>query len=290
MVCKQVQQTISNNNKIKSIHQVLHLLLQPSHGSLCTDSKHERIHVLVINGHFDLLRAKTQLSVCLLQSWSVLKFIKTVCFHHLERVVLKKENFPWQCKKIKPYHLVAGGPHHPGQSVEQVLPLQKLQQPKITQYVYKSRPRKVFLQGNDVTSVTPWAGSACPRSTLAPSTTGCRCVRSPDSASRCSQVLYSCRRHLPNTHLKTQLIYSVAGWSSGHGGGETGATRRWNQLTHESEVALQKLSVRVKPGVSEATVLVLADDVVHDVGQQAGHHQDLHVVTLPAVLKVCRNL
>lgn len=48
--------------------------------------------------------------------------------------------------------------------------------------------------------------------------------------------------------------------------------------------------MRVEPGLSEATVLVLANDVVHDVGQQAGHHQDLHVITLPAVLQMCRNL
>ncbi len=45
-----------------------------------------------------------------------------------------------------------------------------------------------------------------------------------------------------------------------------------------------------EPGLSEATVLVLANDVVHDIGQQARHHQDLHVVTLPAVLQMSRNL
>lgn len=57
-----------------------------------------------------------------------------------------------------------------------------------------------------------------------------------------------------------------------------------NRLTNECKVALQQLPVRVKPGVSEPTVLVLADDVVHDVSQEAGNHEDLHVVTFPTVL------
>lgn len=48
--------------------------------------------------------------------------------------------------------------------------------------------------------------------------------------------------------------------------------------------------MRVEPGLSQAAVLVLADDVVHDVGQQARDHQDLHVVALPAVLKMGWNL
>lgn len=60
-----------------------------------------------------------------------------------------------------------------------------------------------------------------------------------------------------------------------------------NQLpTHEGEIALEELTVRVEPGMRQAAVLVLSDDVVHDVSQQAGHHQDLHVVALPAVLQV----
>lgn len=42
--------------------------------------------------------------------------------------------------------------------------------------------------------------------------------------------------------------------------------------------------------MSEPAVLVLANNVVHDVRQQARHHQDLHVVTLPAVLQRSRNL
>lgn len=61
-------------------------------------------------------------------------------------------------------------------------------------------------------------------------------------------------------------------------------------LTDEGEVALQELPVRVEPRLRQAAVLVLADDVVHDVGQQARHHQDLHVVALPAVLQVGWNL
>lgn len=48
--------------------------------------------------------------------------------------------------------------------------------------------------------------------------------------------------------------------------------------------------MRVEPGLSQTAVLVFANDVVHDVGQQTGHHQDLHVITLPAVLQMCRNL
>lgn len=134
-----------------------------------------------------------------------------MCFHSLEWVVLKKDKFPLKGKKISLYHLVAGGPHHPGQSVEQVLPLQKLQ-PKTThirQHIYKC-DYKAHLHGKNVTtSETPWAESACPRSTPAPSTTGCRCARFPDSASRCSQVLYSYRRHLSNTYLKTELTHCI---------------------------------------------------------------------------------
>lgn len=61
-------------------------------------------------------------------------------------------------------------------------------------------------------------------------------------------------------------------------------------LTNEGKVALQQLSVRVKPGLSQPAVLVLANDVIHDVSQEARHHQDLHVVALPAVLQMCWNL
>lgn len=61
-------------------------------------------------------------------------------------------------------------------------------------------------------------------------------------------------------------------------------------LTDEGEVALKELAVRAKPGLSQAAVLILANDVVHDVSQQARHHQDLHVVALPAVLQVGGNL
>lgn len=64
---------------------------------------------------------------------------------------------------------------------------------------------------------------------------------------------------------------------------------RWG-LTDEGKVALKKLPVRAEPGVSQSAVLVLANDVVHDVGKQARHHQDLHVVALPAVLQVGWNL
>lgn len=60
--------------------------------------------------------------------------------------------------------------------------------------------------------------------------------------------------------------------------------------THKGEIALEELAVRVEPGVRQAAVLILADDVVHDVSQQASHHQDLHVVALPAVLQVGRDL
>lgn len=48
--------------------------------------------------------------------------------------------------------------------------------------------------------------------------------------------------------------------------------------------------MRAEPGLSEATILVLANDVVHDVRQEASHHQDLHVITFPAVLQMSRNL
>lgn len=67
--------------------------------------------------------------------------------------------------------------------------------------------------------------------------------------------------------------------------------RVWNKtLTDEGEVALQQLPVRVKPSLSQPTVLVLANDVIHDVSQETGHHQDLHVVALPAVLQMCGDL
>lgn len=68
------------------------------------------------------------------------------------------------------------------------------------------------------------------------------------------------------------------------------SAQRLEGLTHKCKVALQKFPVRVEPGVSQAAVLVLADNVVHNVRQQACHHQDLHVITLPAVLQMCRNL
>lgn len=61
-------------------------------------------------------------------------------------------------------------------------------------------------------------------------------------------------------------------------------------LTDEGEVALEQLSVRVKPGLSQSVVLVLANNVIHDVSQESRHHQDLHVVALPAVLQMCWNL
>lgn len=44
--------------------------------------------------------------------------------------------------------------------------------------------------------------------------------------------------------------------------------------------------MRVEPSLRQAVVLVLADDVVHDVSKQPSHHEDLHVVALPAVLQV----
>lgn len=47
-----------SNHKI--IHQVLHLLLQPSHGSLRAHSKDESVHVFVVKRHFDLLQRKTR--------------------------------------------------------------------------------------------------------------------------------------------------------------------------------------------------------------------------------------
>lgn len=57
-------------------------------------------------------------------------------------------------------------------------------------------------------------------------------------------------------------------------------------LTDKGEVALQQLSVRVEPSLSQPAVLVLAYDVIHDVSQETRHHQDLHVVALPAVLQM----
>lgn len=46
----------------------------------------------------------------------------------------------------------------------------------------------------------------------------------------------------------------------------------------------------VEPSMSQAVVFVLPNDVVHDVSQETCYHQDLHVITLPAVLKVSRDL
>lgn len=48
--------------------------------------------------------------------------------------------------------------------------------------------------------------------------------------------------------------------------------------------------MRVKPGLSQPAVLVLANDVIHDISQEASDHQDLHVVALPAVLQMCWDL
>lgn len=42
--------------------------------------------------------------------------------------------------------------------------------------------------------------------------------------------------------------------------------------------------------MSQTVVLVLPNDVVHDVSKKTRYHQDLHVITLPAVLKVSRDL
>lgn len=57
-------------------------------------------------------------------------------------------------------------------------------------------------------------------------------------------------------------------------------------LTHEGKVALEKFSVGIEPGLGEPAVLIFANYVVHDIGKQTGDHQDLHIVTLPAVLQV----
>lgn len=46
----------------------------------------------------------------------------------------------------------------------------------------------------------------------------------------------------------------------------------------------------IEPRVSQAVVFVLPNDVIHDVSKETCDHQDLHVVTLPAVLKVSRDL
>lgn len=62
------------------------------------------------------------------------------------------------------------------------------------------------------------------------------------------------------------------------------------ELTNKSKVTFQQLPVGVEPSMSQAVVFVFPNDVVHDVSQETCHHQDLHVVTLPAVLKVSRDL
>lgn len=61
-------------------------------------------------------------------------------------------------------------------------------------------------------------------------------------------------------------------------------------LTNEGKVALQKFSVGIKPGLCESAVLVFANYIVHNVGKKPCDHQDLHVITLPAVLQVCWDL
>lgn len=61
-------------------------------------------------------------------------------------------------------------------------------------------------------------------------------------------------------------------------------------LTHKGKVALEEFSVRIKPGLGKPAVLVFTNYVVHNIGKKTRDHQDLHVITLPAVLKVCWNL
>lgn len=41
--------------------QVLHLLLQPRHGLPGAHRKHKGVHVLVVQGHFDLLQTDREL-------------------------------------------------------------------------------------------------------------------------------------------------------------------------------------------------------------------------------------
>lgn len=40
----------------------------------------------------------------------------------------------------------------------------------------------------------------------------------------------------------------------------------------------------VEPSMCKAAVLVFADDVIHDIGQEASDHKDFHIIALPAVL------
>lgn len=62
------------------------------------------------------------------------------------------------------------------------------------------------------------------------------------------------------------------------------------ELTHKGKVAFQQLPVCVEPGLSQTVIFILPNDVVHDVSKKTSYHEDFHVVTLPTVLKVRRNL
>lgn len=63
MLTNQSRSSTVKHGRVRTIYQVLHLLLQPRHGLLGAYGKHERVHVLVIQSHFDLLQNDRQFQV-----------------------------------------------------------------------------------------------------------------------------------------------------------------------------------------------------------------------------------
>lgn len=116
------------------IYQVLHLLLQPGHGLLGADGKHKSVHVVVVESHFDLLQTeeRRRLGAASLR-------LTTAC-----AVTVTRPDFTSlrACSGSLTYHLITGGPHHPGQNVEEVLPLQKLQQEAASERACESATRE----------------------------------------------------------------------------------------------------------------------------------------------------
>lgn len=130
--------------------------------------------------------------------WHPLNQIPHQAFEHIAAAQHKLE---CQDQSQFTHHLITGGPHHPGQNIEEVLPLQELGEAAASERAFESgRDRRWAVAS------LPWAGWACLRSTRARSTTGCRCVRSPDSACRCSRLLYWCHRHL-RTRAKRSSVW-----------------------------------------------------------------------------------
>lgn len=74
MLTNQSRSSTVKHGRARMIYQVLHLLLQPCHGLLGAHGKHERVHVLVIQSHLDLLQNETVSG-----NKHLLKVIKRTC-------------------------------------------------------------------------------------------------------------------------------------------------------------------------------------------------------------------